>query len=478
MRNRFTRNQSGMSIVQILIITVGLMTLSGTIYSQLYSILKEQKHIFNKIEYAGTQSLAKDIMNTVADCNCQVSGKVFNSTLANPSFEIDRITTSCAPNAPILVKKSGILFSAQVDVPKLEVKNIVPTGNGHEYYGDLHISSPVEANKLRTLRSTPIRFMFHTVTTSPPNARVVRGCGYAPIEVPTGLTPYVGPGTGVCRFTWNASITGRKPLTYTVRGGTIAGAAKDGDRFCEGSDTSLTCQIENLTVGTRYYFAIQASNPYQEPSNFSSEVSCIPGIIPSRPAPTALAGNRQCTISWPASTGTTPITYTVFKSSSSPTTASSEVVCNSIPGTSCVSAGLINETTYFYAVKAKNIAGESEISPTVSCMPYVPPYCYLSIVTNTHAGAASCAAGFTAMKQGYGCGAPGMYDPFNWRGSSYRVVRSGLWASSGDHFAYPFYLYNNTSNSVAYNGWWNSSCYYFYHGKYIYGSWPWAACCR
>lgn len=466
------------SIVQVLIISVLISAISVAIYNQFFSIIREQKNIFNKIEYAGTQALAKDIMLSIPDCNCQVAGKVFNSTVSSPRFSLNQITTSCAVGAPLLVKVGGVLSAAQVDVTSIDVKDVVSTGNPHEYYGNLHVSSPIEVNKLRSLRSTPIRFMFHTVPTSPPNARVIKGCGYAPIATPTGLVAQVGPGTGVCTFTWNASVTGRKPLLYTVRGGTVSGAAAKGDKFCEGSDSSLTCRISGLTVGVRHYFAVQASNPYQEPSPFSSEVSCIPAQIPSAPVPAAVPGNMRCTISWPASTGTTPITYTVFKSSTHPATTSSEKVCPGTSARSCVSTGLTNEQTYYYAVQAKNIAGESALSATVSCTPYVPPYCYINRVTNSAVRSVSCPAGFKTMKQGYGCSSAGMYNSFDWRGSSYRIIRSGLWAHSGDHFAYPFFLFNNTKNTTAYNGWWDSSCYYFYHGKPIYGNWPWAVCCQ
>jgi Malectin domain len=107
-------------------------------------------------------------------------------------------------------------------------------------------------------------------------------------------------------------------------------------------------------------------------SAHSAQASATPqvtGTAPTTPtALTAAAGNTTVALSWTASSGSTPITYNVFRG----TTAGGEsatAVATGITATNFTDTGLANGTEFFYVVSAMNSIGSSAKSAEVSTTP-------------------------------------------------------------------------------------------------------------
>jgi hypothetical protein len=93
------------------------------------------------------------------------------------------------------------------------------------------------------------------------------------------------------------------------------------------------------------------------------------GIAPSVPgslSPTA--GNGSVTLTWSASTGSAPITYNVYRGTSSGGEGAT-AIATGISSTSYTNTGLTNGTTYYYKVSATNSVGTSAQSAEVSATP-------------------------------------------------------------------------------------------------------------
>ncbi len=92
-------------------------------------------------------------------------------------------------------------------------------------------------------------------------------------------------------------------------------------------------------------------------------VSGVPPIVPANLI--AAAGNAQTTLSWLASAGASG--YNVKRSTTSG--GSYTIIATNVPNTGYTDTGLVNGTTYYYVVSAKNLAGESGNSSQVYAMP-------------------------------------------------------------------------------------------------------------
>jgi len=89
-------------------------------------------------------------------------------------------------------------------------------------------------------------------------------------------------------------------------------------------------------------------------------------VIPSVPAGvTAMPGNGQATLSWPAVAGAT--SYNVYSSSTAPVTTGSTKTNVAAPGATLTA--LTNGAAVFAAVTAVNAGGESALSPGVCAVP-------------------------------------------------------------------------------------------------------------
>jgi hypothetical protein len=86
----------------------------------------------------------------------------------------------------------------------------------------------------------------------------------------------------------------------------------------------------------------------------------------------ATAGNAQVSLSWSTSSGTAPISYSVYRGTASGK-ESATPIASGLTAASYVDTGLANGTTYYYEVRASNSAGTSGFSAEVSATPAAPP---------------------------------------------------------------------------------------------------------
>jgi hypothetical protein len=187
-------------------------------------------------------------------------------------------------------------------------------------------------------------------------------------SVPAGLS--ASSGNASVALTWSAS-TGTAPITYNVYRGTSSGGESTTPIATSISSTSYT--DSGLTNGTTYYYKVSSTNSVATSAQ-SAEASAKPqstSTAPSVPAGlTAAAGNTSVALSWSASTGTTPITYNVYRGTSSGG-ESTTPIATSVSSTSYTDSGLTNGTTYYYKVSSTNSVTTSAQSAEASATPTV-----------------------------------------------------------------------------------------------------------
>lgn len=124
----------------------------------------------------------------------------------------------------------------------------------------------------------------------------------------------------------------------------------------------------NLLGGQKYFYKIRAGNVTGE-SNFSSEISAIPvqtAKIPNPPLNViASAGDKSTIITFDSSQKA--ITYTLYWDTKTPISKNSKKISNII--SPFIHKNLTNGTTYYYAITASNVVGESQLSGETSAMP-------------------------------------------------------------------------------------------------------------
>ncbi|MDR0443672.1 MAG: fibronectin type III domain-containing protein [Treponema sp.] len=210
--------------------------------------------------------------------------------------------------------------------------------------------------------------------------RAVNGMGksdYSPLESGTPKIPTKAP-SAVDRPTLTA---GSRELIVSWQAVEWAGAyevwlgtnnnsslaQKRGSDIEGGTETVLT----GLVNETTYYVWIRAKNIAGK-SGFSPSASAKPtvfAVLPGMPAmPTVITGFKALDISWPAAAGA--LSYEVW-SSVSDNPANAEKHGADVSRTSVTLTNLVNETTYYIWIKAKNSIGESGFSPMGSGTPSV-----------------------------------------------------------------------------------------------------------
>jgi predicted phage tail protein len=91
---------------------------------------------------------------------------------------------------------------------------------------------------------------------------------------------------------------------------------------------------------------------------------------PSIPAGvTATAGTGNIVLNWTASTGASPIAYTVARSTTSGSGYAALGACTGVSVTTCADSTTDNGTTYYYVVTAINVGGSSGNSSEVTGEP-------------------------------------------------------------------------------------------------------------
>ena len=210
---------------------------------------------------------------------------------------------------------------------------------------------------------------------SPPSATVTATpLGGAPAK-PTGLS--AAPGDTEATLTWDdpydASIT-----KYQVKQGTAAWAD------ITGSDASTTSHtVESLTNGTAVTFQIRAVNDHDgddtdDPGAASDAVSVTPGVPEAPASLLGVAGDTQVTLTWTAPAGNngsavTGYEYTSNADAATPTWTDVPDGSDSGPDradeTGYTVTGLVNNTTYAFAVRAENANGQGAATRTLRAMP-------------------------------------------------------------------------------------------------------------
>ncbi len=118
--------------------------------------------------------------------------------------------------------------------------------------------------------------------------------------------------------------------------------------------------VTGLTNGTTYYFKVIAKNATGNLDS-SNEVSSSPNAVPTVPSSlTGTATHNQVALSWGASAGAGPITYNVYRSSTSGSYTSA--LATSISSTTYTDTTVSDGTIYYYIVTATNVGGDSNDS--------------------------------------------------------------------------------------------------------------------
>jgi subtilase family serine protease len=137
-----------------------------------------------------------------------------------------------------------------------------------------------------------------------------------------------------------------------------------------GSDGSCSPNNYLCTAGPGYDGPTGLGTPGGSPNSMAAFVAAPSGpTAPSAPTGlTAKPGNGQVSLSWSASSGTQPITYSVYRSTTSSSSGFS-LVKSGLTTTSYTDSPLSNGTTYYYEVTATNSVRTSGDSNVVSAKP-------------------------------------------------------------------------------------------------------------
>ena len=163
--------------------------------------------------------------------------------------------------------------------------------------------------------------------------------------------------------------TGGVPATYTV-------TSTPDDATCTVPVGTLSCTVEDLTVGTEYTFTATATNTSgtseaSEPSDAVKPADSgkeTPGVPGTPGAPSAEAGLESATVTVTPGEGGTADTFTVM---SDPDGLTCEVPVGSL---SCTVSGLTGGVSYTFTAKANSSDGTSAWSaPSNAVVPTAAP---------------------------------------------------------------------------------------------------------
>lgn len=368
--NKTSSFKSGFSLVELIVALGILAIISLAVGGLLTMTQKNYSEMSEKATFLDYQFLSTYLLSKNETCNCHFQNLVFNNNNPAGKTVVPSLRYNCNPGTPIFIKDPSTPGDPNLDAQEIYFTNSVSTGNSNEYISQL-IIKPKKKSSSVDITPIPIPFNFHTDPASPNGAKIILGCGKAPLSVPTGLASTAG--NTQCSVSWQAS-GGAVPITYQVRKSTSAGQASTGSLAC--STTGTSCLALGLTNNTPYYFSIQASNPY-ETTAFSAEVTCTPIEPASTPANlvTNPSGANTCLASWTAASGTPPISYEVRYSTTAGQAASGTVGCTTT-NTNCSINSLAAGNTYYFAVRSSNALGFSSFSAERTCSP-------LSSITST-----------------------------------------------------------------------------------------------
>jgi hypothetical protein len=193
------------------------------------------------------------------------------------------------------------------------------------------------------------------------------GCTSSTPAAPTGLSA-TAPSSSQINLSWTASTT--SGVTYSLFRSTTSGFTPSASSQIASGLTGTTYSNTGLAASTTYYYIVQAVNCAGTASSGQASAATLSGATtPSIPTGlTATAGNASVTLSWTASTGTAPITYSVYRGTTSGGESATPIATN-LTAISYTDSGLTNGTTYYYVVTAANSVATSGDSAQVSAAP-------------------------------------------------------------------------------------------------------------
>jgi len=202
--------------------------------------------------------------------------------------------------------------------------------------------------------------------------------GYSPYSTSTpSIKPRTNPGaprslTGEygnksAALTWLAPLSdGGSAITdYVIQLSSNNGTTWN--TFADGTSDSTTATVTGLTNGTSYVFRVKSENSEGDSVYTAASSPVTPHALPTPPvAPTAVKGNAQVTLSWPASDddGGAAITDYVIEYSSNDGTSWTIFADGVSDGRSATVTGLTNGTSYILRVSAITTYGTGDPSPS------------------------------------------------------------------------------------------------------------------
>jgi Malectin domain/F5/8 type C domain/Fibronectin type III domain len=184
-----------------------------------------------------------------------------------------------------------------------------------------------------------------------------------PPQPPSGLTATTASSSAI-NLAWTASPT--PGVTYNVHRSTTSGFTPSTSNQIASGIPGLTYGDSGLVASTTYYYAVTASNSTgtSSPSNQANATTSAAAGQPQPPSglTATVVSSSAINLSWTAS-GTSGVTYTVFRSTTSTFTPSeNNDIAAGLTGTTYADSGLLGSTTYFYVVQAVTAAGASSAS--------------------------------------------------------------------------------------------------------------------
>ena len=199
--------------------------------------------------------------------------------------------------------------------------------------------------------------------------------GGAPAK-PTDLS--AAPGNAEVTLTWDNPID-NSITKYQVKQDAAAWADIAGSNAGTTSHT-----VGTLTNGTAYTFQVRAVNDHDgnstdDPGVASDAVTVTPGVPEAPASLTAAPGDTQVTLTWtaPASDNGSAVTgYEYTSNADAATPVWTDVPDSGSDGradeTEYTVTGLVNNTSYAFAVRAENANGQGPATPTLRATPVHP----------------------------------------------------------------------------------------------------------
>jgi hypothetical protein len=270
----------------------------------------------------------------------------------------DLNTSPNTPAAPVIVAGDQQLTVSWDPVAMV--------GDYQVYYSATNNPPPTSGNSVRNTTTFVITGLTNGTTydvwVKAENAVGTSGYSESASGTPLGtpLTPTVTPGDSQLTVSWIAVAGTSTYDVYYSESATPPSSMYQSD--ISGTSTTIT----GLSNGTTYYVWIKAKNSAGT-SNFSPQASAKPLGTPG--TLTVIIGNTQLTVSWTAVAGAD--SYEVYYSGSA--TPPSSAQQSNISSTSTTITNMINGTTYYVWIKAKNAMGTSDYSERASGIPLPPP---------------------------------------------------------------------------------------------------------